>query len=311
MSRVLAIGTYRETDRQALLSRFDALILPAPDGLGGLTPEQRQAVQGLAYAGSARFGADQMRALPGLRVIANFGVGYDAIDVAEAARRGITVTNTPDVLNDDVADLAVAMLIDLSRGITRSDGWLRAGNWLNGPAPLMRRLSGRPVGILGMGRIGRAVADRLAAFGCPIHYQSRQEKPTPGWTWHRDAESLAQAVEDMVVTIVGGLATEGIVSARVLDALGPEGIIVNVARGSVIDEDALIDALGAGRLRGAALDVFRAEPNIDRRFLALPNVLLLPHIGSATAETRAAMGQLQRDNLAAVLDGRAALTPVT
>lgn len=310
MSRVLAIGAYREVDHQALLSRFDALILPAPDALRDLSDAQRQAVQGLAYAGAARFGADQMQALPGLRVIANFGVGYDAIDVVEAARRGIIVTNTPDVLNDDVADLAVAMLIDLSRGITRFDGWLREGNWLRQPVPLMRRLSGRPVGILGMGRIGRAVADRLAAFGCRIHYQSRQEKQTPGWTWHRDAQSLAHAVEDMVVTIVGGPATEGIVSAQVLGALGPEGLIVNVARGSVIDEDALIDALGNGRLRGAALDVFRSEPDLDRRFLSLPNVLLLPHIGSATVETRAAMGQLQRDNLAAVLDGQAPLTPV-
>lgn len=310
MSRVLAIGHYRDPDAQALRAQFDALILPTSEDLRDLSDEQRQGVRGLAYAGAAPFGAAQMQALPGLRVIANFGVGYDAIDVACATRRGITVTNTPDVLNDDVADLAVAMLIDLSRGITRHDGWLREGNWLRQPAPLMRRLSGRPVGILGMGRIGRAVADRLVAFGCPIHYQSRQEKQTPGWTWHRDAQSLALAVQDLVVTIIGGPATQGIVSAQVLEALGSEGLIVNVARGSVIDEDALIEALGADRLRGAALDVFRSEPDIDRRFLALPNVLLLPHIGSATVETRAAMGQLQRDNLAAVLAGQPALTPV-
>lgn len=312
MTKVLAIGQYTDTDSAALTAEFDAMALAGPDAIAALPADQRAGFTALAYKGHPPLTGAHMDLLPSLRVIANFGVGYDAIDVPAATARGIVVTNTPDVLNDDVADLAVAMLIAQARQMPRAENWLRAGNWLHGKdLPLARKMSGRRIGILGMGRIGREIADRLAAFKCEIHYQSRSEKQTPaGWTYHADPVALAQAVDDIVISIVGGPSTEGIVSAEVIAALGADGVIVNISRGSVIDEDALIQALEKGVIRGAALDVFVNEPNLDRRFLALENALLLPHVGSATIETRAEMGALQRRNLAAVLSGAAAVTPV-
>lgn len=311
MGKVLAIGPYSDRDAAALRDDFDAVFLPGLDDLAGLSPEDRAGAVALAYLGHHPLDGAVMDQLPGLRVIANFGVGFDAIDVPAATARGITVTNTPEVLNDDVADLAVALLIAENRRLNGAEGWLRAGHWTQGGEyPLARKMSGRRVGILGLGRIGREIADRLAAFKCQLHYFSRSEKPTPGWTWHADPVALARAVDDLVVAVVGGPDTQGLVSAEVIAALGPDGIIVNIARGSVINEAALLDALEGGALRGAGLDVFRGEPHVDPRFLALPNVTLLPHVGSATAETRAAMGALQRQNLRAVLDGRPAVTPV-
>ncbi|AGT10348.1 D-isomer specific 2-hydroxyacid dehydrogenase NAD-binding protein [Paracoccus aminophilus JCM 7686] len=307
--RVLAIGTYSDLDAEALRQDFGAEILPGLDDLAGLSG--REAVAALAYKSGAALDGAVMDRLPGLKVIANFGVGYDAIDIPAATARGIQVTNTPDVLNDDVADLAVAMWIALARQMYPAENWLREGAWHQGrPLALARKASGRRVGILGLGRIGREIANRLAAFKCEIHYVSRQEKETPGWTYHADATSLAAAVDDLFVALVGGPDTEGAVSAEVILALGADGTLINIARGSVVDEEALLQALGNRLIRGAALDVFRDEPNIDRRFLALDNVLLLPHIGSATTETRAEMGALQRQNLRAVLDGQPALTPV-
>lgn len=307
---VLAIGGYSDTDAEALRRDLDAVMLRGLDDLPALDAQVREAVTAVAYQGSAAFGADQMALLPNLRIIANYGVGYDAIDVDAATARGIVVTNTPDVLNDDVADLAVALLLDQLRGVTRAENWLRDGNWRHGSFPLARKVSGRRVGILGLGRIGREIADRLAAFKCEIHYFARSEKDAPGWIWHRNPVSLAEAVDALVVAVVGGAETRNLVDAGVLEALGPDGVLVNIARGSVVDEAALIGALELGRIAGAALDVFQDEPNIDRRFLALPNAVLTPHIGSATVETRAAMGQLQRDNLRAFLDGKPPLTPV-
>lgn len=311
MTDRLVIGPYNQAAR-AVWEEDGARMLARLDDLAALPEADRAAVRGLGYMGQAPLGAAQMDLLPGLRVIANFGVGHDAIDVAAATARGITVTNTPDVLTDDVADLAVGMLIALNRGFEPALRAVRNGTWATrGGPPLGRRMSGRTVGILGMGRIGRATADRLAAFGCPVHYQSRGPKQTPeGWHFHADPVDLARAVDDLVITVVGGEATRGIVSAEVLAALGPDGVVVNVARGSVIDEPALIAALDGGRLRGAALDVFWNEPEVDPRLARALNVLPLPHIGSATVETRGAMLELQRRNLDAVLAGRPALTPV-
>lgn len=308
---ILAIGSYSDTDREALEAMGAAPVASLGD-LAALPQDRRAGIEGVAYKGHDTFGGAQMDLLPALRVIANFGVGYDAIDVPAATARGITVTNTPEVLNDDVADLALALWIALNRGFEPALRHVRDGGWAQGALlALGRKASGRRVGILGLGRIGREIADRLAAFKCDIHYWSRSAKDTPaGWTAHPDPVALARAVDDLIVITVGGPATEGLVSAEVLDALGPDGVLVNVARGSVVDEDALIDVLSRGRLRGAALDVFRSEPAVDPRLLALENVLPLPHIGSATEETRAAMGELQRRNLAAVLDGRQPETPV-
>lgn len=310
MSTVLAIGQYTDIDAAGLAAELGATILPDPAALATLPDAVRASVTVVAYQGHARFGAAQMDQLPALCGIANFGVGHDAIDIAAASERGITVTNTPGVLNDDVADLAVAMLIAQSRGFEAGIQAVRSGTWAAGNLPLARKVSGRRVGILGMGRIGREIADRLAAFKCPIHYLSRREKDTPGWHRHSDPVDLARAVDDLVIAIVGGPATRGMVSAEVIAALGPDGVIVNISRGTVIDEEALIAALDSRRLRGAALDVFRDEPRVDQRLANSIYILPLPHIGSATVETRAAMGILQRRNARALRDGLPPETPV-
>ncbi|MDT1062815.1 2-hydroxyacid dehydrogenase [Paracoccus sp. CPCC 101403] len=311
MAEVLAVGPYAERDIKALREQFAAPHLAGPELIADLPEAERAKVVALAFLGHKGLGSQVMDLLPNLRFITNFGVGFDAIDIPAATARGITVTNTPDVLNDDVADLALALLIADSRRMNAAERWMREGHWAKGPEyPLQRKMSGRKVGVLGLGRIGREIADRLAAFKCEIHYFSRSEKQTPGWHWHTDPVALASAVDDMVIAVVGGPETEGLVSAEVIAALGPDGVIVNIARGSVIDEEALIDALQNGRLRGAGLDVFRGEPAPDPRILALENATILPHVGSATLETRAAMGELQRRNLRDLLDGKPAVTPV-
>lgn len=311
MADVLAIGAYGDADSAALTGDFGARIIAGPAEIDALADADRAGIRALAYKSSAPLDAAVMDRFPNLRGIANFGVGYDAIDIDAATARGITVTNTPDVLNDDVADLAVALLLAQSRGLEAGINAVRSGGWAQGKAPpLARKVSGRRIGILGLGRIGREIADRLAAFKCEIHYQSRGPKDTPGWTFHPTPQALAGAVDDLIVALVGGPDTEGMVSAGVLAALGPDGVLVNISRGSVVDEAALIAALDSGGIRGAALDVFRGEPKVDPRLAQAANVLPLPHIGSATVETRAAMGALQRRNLRALLDGVRPETPV-
>ncbi len=311
-SAVLAIGSYPDWDREALEAEFGAVSLAAPDDLAALDPEARAAVRAVAFKGHAPFGAAQMDLLPALGLIANFGVGYDAIDVAAAQARSVRVTNTPDVLNDDVADLAVAMLLARSRNLVEGSEWVRSGAWATrGELPLNRKVGGRVAGIVGLGRIGREIANRLAAFKVEIRYHSRAPKDTPeGWTYHADPVSLAEACDDLFVALVGGPETAGYVGAEALRALGQDGILVNISRGSTVDEGALLDALESGTIRGAALDVFNNEPDIDPRFLKLDNVLLQPHQGSGTIETRQAMGRLQRDNVAAFLAGEPLPTPV-
>ena len=308
MSKILAIGPYSDSDHAAL-SEMGAAFLPDTSGIAGV--EGRDLISALAYKGSLPVGAAQMDLLPNLAVIANYGVGYDAIDVDAATERGIKVTNTPDVLNDDVADLAVALLLMQGRELEQGSDWVRSGQWAEkGEYRLNRKISGGTAGIVGLGRIGREIADRLAAFKMDIHYWARSEKETPGWTYHADPVDLAKAVDYLVIALVGGKATEGFVSKEVLAALGPRGIVVNISRGTTVDEAALLEALEQGKIAGAGLDVFRNEPRIDPRFLALPNVVVQPHQGSGTVETRAAMGQLQRDNIAAWLAGKDLLTPV-
>ena len=311
MTVPLVIGPYSDADHAALATTFRPIFLDAPAAIAGLDAATRAGITALAYKGHAPFGGDLMDLLPALGLIANYGVGYDAIDVAAAGARGIVVTNTPDVLNDDVADLAVAMLLMQGREMRQAEDWARSGQWAqSGEYRLTRKVSGGRAGIVGLGRIGREIAERLAAFKMEIHYFARAEKKTPGWTWHADPVSLARAVDYLVVALVGGAATEKFVSAEVIAALGSRGVIVNISRGTTVDEAALLDALEQGRIAGAALDVFLGEPDIDPRFYALDTVVIQPHQGSATVETRAAMGQLQRDNVAAFLAGKPLLTPV-
>ncbi|WP_343503489.1 2-hydroxyacid dehydrogenase [Alloyangia pacifica] len=310
MTDVLAVGKPDQMSR-APLAELGWTHVESLDAAQGLDEDTRKGVKAIAFYGHSPFAGAQMDAFPNLGLIANFGVGYDAINVPDASARGIKVTNTPDVLNDDVADLAVAMLLDFCRDMRGAEARVRSGAWgKDGAHPLQRKMSGQKAGILGMGRIGREIADRLAAFKMEMHYHSRSEKETPGWTYHADPVSLAREVDFLVIALVGGPATEGYVSKEVIEALGPTGVLINISRGTTVDEEALIEALQKGTIEGAGLDVFLNEPNPDARFLTLENAVLQPHQASATRETRTAMGQLQRDNIAAFIAGKELLTPV-
>tara|TARA_R110002033_G_scaffold39242_1_gene78963 strand:- start:1320 stop:2258 length:939 start_codon:yes stop_codon:yes gene_type:complete len=311
MSATLAIGPYTDVERDAFAATLKPAFVATPDDLNTLDDATCAGVKAIAYKGHHAFGGAEMDRFANLGLIANYGVGYDAIDVDAATARGIKVTNTPDVLNDDVADLAIAMWLMQGREMRQAEAWVRDGSWgEKGPVPLNRKVSGGTVGIMGMGRIGRDIADRLAAFKCDIHYHARSEKETPGWTYHADPVDLARAVDFLFVALVGGPATEKYVSKEVIAALGDKGVVINISRGSTIDEEAMLDALETGALAGAGLDVFVGEPHLNPRFQKLDNVVLQPHQGSGTHETRAAMAKLQRDNVAAHLAGDDLLTPV-
>src|SRR6056300_335994 len=244
MSDVLVIGNYAQNDVDALNSTFNPSWCATPADIASLDDAARAAIKVVGFKGHLPFGAAEMDQLPNLELVANFGVGYDAINTVAASARGIKVTNTPDVLNDDVADLAVLLLLAHGRKFEQASQWARSGDWASkGEYPLARKISGGKVGILGLGRIGREIANRMAAFKMDVHYFARSEKETPNWTYHSDPVALAAAVDYLVVALVGGKETEGFVSKEVLEALGPRGIIVNVSRGTTIDEEAMIQAL--------------------------------------------------------------------
>lgn len=304
-------AAFTDEERARLAEAVPSVHVDGPDAMSTLPEAQRSGIKAIAFKGHKPFSGAAMDLFPDLGVIANYGVGYDAIDVDAASARGIRVTNTPDVLSDDVADLAVAMLIAQCRTMMKAEAHVRSGSWAKqGEIPLNRKVSGATAGIVGLGRIGREIADRLAAFKMDIHYHSRSEKETPGWTYHSDPVSLAKAADFLVVALVGGPETEGYVSKEVIDAMGPRGVLVNISRGTTVDEAALLDALEQGRIVGAGLDVFLNEPDIDPRFAALDNVVLQPHQGSGTRETRRDMAILQLDNIRAFLDGKPLITPV-
>lgn len=257
-----------------------------------------------------RVGADLFDKLPALEIVASFGVGYENVDAAAAAERGIVVTNTPGVLDDEVADLTIGLLIATLRQIPQADRYLRAGHWPQGNFPLSPTLRGRTVGILGLGNIGKAIARRLEGFGVAIHYHSRHQQPGVDYPYHASPRALAEACDLLIAILPGGAATRHIVDAHVLAALGPDGVFLNVARGSVVDQDALIAALADGTILAAGLDVFADEPNVPEALMRMGNVVLLPHIGSASVATRAAMGKLVADNLLSWFDTGRPITPV-
>ncbi len=252
-----------------------------------------------------------MAKLPNLKVISSYGVGYDNINAAGAAERGIIVSHTPDVLNDEVADTALMLWLAVSRELLPSERWARSGKWAEtGTAyPLTRSVRHRTVGIVGMGRIGQTIAEQVAMFDAKILYHTRSKKDVP-YTYHPDLVEMAQASDVLIVITPGGAATRHLISAEVIDALGPEGILVNVARGTVVDENALVAALESGRLGGAGLDVFEDEPRIPDALKTMDNVVLLPHVGSGTVETRAAMGDLVCRNLESWLATGKVVSPV-
>ncbi|BDB24127.1 hydroxyacid dehydrogenase [Cupriavidus sp. TA19] len=254
----------------------------------------------VALTTRAAIGADAalLAALPSLRVISSFGVGLDKLDLDSARRRGIAVGYTPDVLNDCVADTAFALLLDVSRKVSAADRFVRRGEWPKGqPFPLATRVSGKRLGIIGMGRIGRVIAHRSVGFDMEVRYHSRNPADDAPYPYEASLEALARWADYLVVATAGGPSTRHLVSAAVLDALGPQGFLINIARGTVVDEAALVDALAQQRIAGAGLDVFEDEPNVPEALFGLDNVVVLPHIASATHETRQAMAELVFENL--------------
>jgi lactate dehydrogenase-like 2-hydroxyacid dehydrogenase len=248
--------------------------------------------------------------LPKLKVISHFGVGYETVDVEAASKRGIKVTNTPDVLTEEVADLAIGLTLATLRRIPQGDKYVRDGKWLKGSMPLAETCQGKTMGIIGMGRIGQAIAKRALALNMKVAYQGPNRKAALPYQYFADPAELAKNAQVIMVACPGGDATKNLVSRAVIEALGAKGYIVNIARGSIIDEQALLEALQQNRIAGAGLDVFVDEPRVPEGFFALDNVVLQPHVGSATHTTRKAMGQLVIDNLAAHFAGKPLVTPV-
>jgi lactate dehydrogenase-like 2-hydroxyacid dehydrogenase len=268
-------------------------------------PKAFVAARGREYVGLATAGfadAALIEALPALKVISSFGVGVDKIDLHAAAQRGIPVGNTPDVLNDCVADLALGLIIDVARGIGASERYLRAGSWPRGAYPLQRKVSGKKLGIVGLGRIGHVIAKRALAFDMDIRYHNRRPVVDTSIAHEPSLVELARWCDFLVVIVPGGAATRHLVNDAVLDALGTKGYLINVSRGSVVDEAALVRALKERRIGGAGLDVFENEPQVPAELMGLDNVVLVPHIGSATVETRGAMAQRVFDNLKSYFD---------
>jgi len=267
-------------------------------------------VRALAHFGHTKVDGKLMDALPKLEIISNFGVGVDQIDLEAAKKRGIVVTNTPDVLNDCVADTAMALVLNTLRKFPQSEAYLRSGYWATrGSYPLTTSLGGKTLGILGLGRIGEAIAKRALGFGMKIRYHNRNKKNV-AYAYDADPVALAKNSDVLLIVTPGGAGTAKLVNAKVLDALGPQGYLVNVARGSVVDEAVLLRYLQEKKIAGAGLDVFEHEPNVPPGFFALDNAVLYPHVASATMETRKAMGDLQVENLHLHFAGKHVLTRV-
>ena len=310
MTVLLQIGALMPSLERKLGAQYDLRKLPAGPEATRYLADHASSIEAIASSARAAVTAEIIDALPRLRIIANFGVGFDNIDVARARARGVLVSNTPDVLTDCVADLAIALMIDVARGVSAGDRFVRAGRWSEGPRPFATRVTGRRLGIVGLGRIGHATARRAEAFSLEVRYTGRAPKPGVSYGFEADLQALARWADFLLVSASGGDSTRGLISAAVLEALGPEGFFINVARGSVVDEPALVRALSTGRIAGAALDVFADEPRVPEALLGLDNVVLTPHIASATHDTREAMAQLVLDNLSDFFATGRARTPV-
>jgi hydroxypyruvate reductase len=306
---ILAVANFWPPYRASLDGAYtvhDRLHERDPAAFAAVAPR----IRAIAGSGESKVPRALIEQLPALEAIVVFGVGYDGVDVAAAAERGIAVTNTPDVLNDEVADLAMALVLAVARRIPEADRYVRDGAWANGPMPLARKVSGARLGIVGLGRIGRAIAKRAEAFGMSIAYTARNRRDDVAFAYHPTPAALAAEVDFLVVITPGGAGTRKLIDAAVLAALGPQGYLVNVARGSVVDEQALVAALEAKTIAGAGLDVFENEPHVPDALKAMPNVVLTPHVGSATQQTRQAMADLAFGNLQAHFAGEPLKTPV-
>lgn len=309
---ILQVGPYPEWDQIPLEEMFNVYKLFEAEDKSAFLQECGGKIQAIATRGE--LGADQkmLDACPNVKLVSVYGVGFDAVDLDTCRARNIRVTNTPDVLTNDVADFGVGMMFALSRGIVGGENWVRSGNWeKKGLYQLQSRIWGKRAGVLGLGRIGYEVAKRLEGFDMQIGYSDVEAKEyAKDWTYYENAVSLAKNSDFLFVTLAASAATKHIVNKEVIEGLGNTGMIINISRASNIDENALLDALENGALGSAALDVFEGEPAINPRFFALNNVLLQPHQASGTIETRKAMGKLVRDNLTAFFTNKPLLTPV-
>jgi lactate dehydrogenase-like 2-hydroxyacid dehydrogenase len=308
---VLIVGPLYKPTLEALDREFTTHKLWLAPDRKALLASCADRVRGIATTGFDGADAALIDSLPKLEIISSFGVGYDTVDVEAAKRRNVIVTNTPGVLNDAVADLAIGLIIAAARRIPQGDRFVREGKWGRQGLPLAQQVTGKRLGIIGLGRIGQAIAKRAAGFDLKIGYHSRHRVPDSPFIYYARLPDLAGNSDFLVAILPGGKATYHLVDEEVMRALGPTGILVNVARGSVVDEKALVKCLQEGALGGAALDVFEEEPIVPEALLTMDNVVLQPHVGSATHETRKAMGQLTIDNLVAHFAGKSPLTPVT
>jgi lactate dehydrogenase-like 2-hydroxyacid dehydrogenase len=307
---ILMMGPYPAWDLEDLESNYKVHKLWEATDRTAFLSEVGGNVRAIATRGEIGASAELMKALPGLEIVSCYGVGTDAIDLSHAKANGIRVTNTPNVLTADVADIGVGLLLAVARQIPHADKYVRDGRWRSANMHLVTRVHGKRAGIVGMGRIGVEVAKRLAAFDCLVAYVDINQRDDLPYTFVPHLLALAEQSDFLIVTLAGGASTQGIINADVLRALGRDGILINISRGSTVDEAALLDALERNVIKGAGLDVFWNEPNIDERFLTLENVVLQPHHASGTVETRQAMGKLVRDNLAAHFARQPLLTPV-
>lgn len=308
---VLRVGAFERTFAAELAARYEIPELPADARRAAFLAEHGAAVRVVVASGPPGVDAATMAGLPNLEAIVNYGAGVDSIDLVEARRRGIGVSNTPDVLSDSVADAALGLILMTLRRFGAADRYVRAGRWAReGAFPYGRDVSGLQVGILGLGRIGSAIATRLLGFDCAIAYHNRHRVDGSPYRYAESPLALAESVDVLVVATTGDGATRNLVDRAVLEALGPDGYLINIARGTVVDQDALVELLAGGALAGAGLDVFVDEPRVPARLLELDNAVLFPHIGSATARTRRAMALLAIRNLESYLATGELVTPV-
>lgn len=309
---ILVLGAVRPATREALERDFICHDANEPADVETIAAEAGDRIRGIARGG--HFHADKalLASFPKLEIFSNFGVGYDGIDLDYCAGKGIVVTNTPDVLTEEVADTALGLLLTTVRELSAAEQYLRAGRWeTEGAYPLTKAtLRNRTVGILGLGRIGMAIARRLDAMQVPVVYHSRREKADAGYRYYGDLKAMLEAIDTLVIVVPGTAETTNLIDADMLKALGPDGIVINVGRGTVIDEPALIEALASRTIQAAGLDVFAKEPHVPEALIALDNVVLFPHLGSASHHTRDAMGKLMVDNLKGWFENGEPLTPV-
>ena len=308
---IIQTGPLMPFIREQLQRHFEVHDLWSVPDRAGFLARLGHTARGMAGgAGHGAMGGALFAALPALKIISSFGVGYDHVDAAEAARCGIMVTHTPDVLTEEVADLTLGLIIATVRKLPQADRHLRAGSWLEAAYPLTTSLRTRKFGIVGLGRIGKAVARRLEAFGLSIAYHGRSRQDDAPYRHYPKLLDMAEDVDLLVCIAPGGASTKGIIDFEVMQALGPDGIVINVGRGSVVNEKDLIRALQSGTILSAGLDVFEDEPHVPAELIAMDHVVLLPHVGSASVHTRQAMGQLLVDNLLSWFAGKGPLTPV-